>query len=291
MAASEETPPYTARLLIDCADRPGIVAAVSGFLFEQGANIVSSHQYSSDPIGGRFYLRTEFFLEGLAQERELFQRRFDAEVGQRFAMEWEIRWWGERQRVAILVSRYDHCLMDLLWRWRSGELAADVVGVVSNHPDLAAEVASASIPFHHVPVERDAKDRAEKQMLEILQDNVDLVVLARYMQILSGEFLERLGVPVINIHHSFLPAFAGANPYRRAREHGVKLIGATAHYVTAELDGGPIIEQDVARVDHRQSVSELERIGRDIERLVLSRAVSLHLEDRVIADGGRTIVF
>jgi len=286
----EETPPYTARLLIDCADQPGIVAAVSGFLFEQDANIVSSHQYSSDPTGGRFYLRTEFFLEGLAENRERFRASFDAEVAQRFAMEWEIRYWGDRQRVAILVSRYDHCLMDLLWRWRRGELDTNLVGVISNHPDLAEEAASAGVPFHHVPVLKSAKDQAEERMLELLRGNVDLVVLARYMQVLSGEFLDRLDVPVINIHHSFLPAFAGANPYLRAREHGVKLIGATAHYVTAELDGGPIIEQDVARVDHRQSVSGLERIGRDIERLVLSRAVSLHLEDRVIADGGRTIV-
>ncbi len=291
MAASEETPRYTARLLIDCADRPGIVAAVSGFLFEQGANIVSSHQYSSDSTGGRFYLRIEFFLEGLAQARGLFERRFEAEVGRRFEMEWGIRWWGERQRVAILVSRYDHCLMDLLWRWRRGELDADVVEVVSNHPDLADEVVATNVPFHHVSVDPNAKDRAEEQMLALLSGNVDLVVLARYMQVLSGDFLERLGAPVINIHHSFLPAFPGANPYRRAREHGVKLIGATAHYVTAELDGGPIIEQDVARVDHRQSAGELERVGRDIERLVLARAVSLHLEDRVIADGGRTIVF
>jgi formyltetrahydrofolate deformylase len=291
VATPEEMPPYTARLLIDCADQPGIVAAVSGFLFEQGANIVSSHQYSSDPIGGRFYLRTEFFLEGLAEDRERFQRSFEDAVAQRFAMEWEIRYRGERQRVAILVSRYDHCLVDLLWRWRRGELDADVVGVLSNHPDLSGEATAAGVPFHHVPVPRDAKAPAEERMLELLRGNADLVVLARYMQILSGEFLDRLGAPVINIHHSFLPAFAGANPYRRAREHGVKLIGATAHYVTAELDGGPIIEQDVARVDHRQSVSELERIGRDIERLVLARAVSLHLEDRVIADGGRTIVF
>jgi formyltetrahydrofolate deformylase len=291
MATPEESPPYTARLLIDCADQPGIVAAVSGFLFEQGANIVSSHQYSSDPIGGRFYLRTEFFLEGLAEDPEGFRRSFGATVGERFAMEWGIRYWGERQRVAILVSRYDHCLMDLLWRWQRRELDADIVGVISNHPDLAEEAAAGGVPFHHVPVTTGAKEQAEGQMIELLRGNADLVVLARYMQILSGDFLDRLGAPVINIHHSFLPAFAGANPYRRAREHGVKLIGATAHYVTAELDGGPIIEQDVARVDHRQSVSELERIGRDIERLVLSRAVSLHLEDRVIADGGRTIVF
>ncbi len=290
MATPAEIPPYTARLLIDCADQPGIVAAVSGFLFEQGANIVSSNQYSSDPIGGRFYLRTEFFLEGLAEDRERFRRGFDAEVARRFAMEWEIRYRGERQRLAILVSRYDHCLVDMLWRWRRGELDADVVGVISNHPDLAQETAAAGVPFHHVPVAKDAKGRAEERMLQFLCGNVDLVVLARYMQILSGEFLERLGAPVINIHHSFLPAFAGADPYRRAREHGVKLIGATAHYVTAELDGGPIIEQDVARVDHRQSVPELERIGRDIERFVLARAVALHLEDRVIAHGGRTIV-
>jgi formyltetrahydrofolate deformylase len=284
-------PPYTARLLIDCADKPGIVACVSGFLFELGANIVSSNQYSSDPIGGRFYLRTEFFLDGLSGDREGFRRRFDAEVAQRFGMDWEIRYWGERRRVAILVSKHDHCLVDLLWRWRRGELDADIVGVLSNHPDLAPEAAAAGVPYHHVPVLREAKQEAEARMLELLAGSVELVVLARYMQVLSSDFLDRLGVPVINIHHSFLPAFAGADPYRRAREHGVKLIGATAHYATAELDGGPIIEQDVARVDHRQSVHELERIGRDIERLVLWRAVSLHLDDRVIADGGRTIVF
>ncbi len=291
MVAPQETPRYTARLLIDCADQPGIVAAVAGFLFERGANIVSSDQYSSDPIGGRFYLRTEFFLEGLPEQRERFKQAFEVEVAQRFAMEWEIRWWGERQRIAILVSRYDHCLVDLLWRWRRVELDAEVVAVVSNHADLANEVHAAGVPFHHVPSTAETKRDAERRMLEILRERVDLVVLARYMQVLSGEFLDGLQVPAINIHHSFLPAFAGANPYRRAREHGVKLIGATAHYVTTELDGGPIIEQDVARVNHRHSVSELERIGRDIERLVLWRAVSLHLEDRVIADGGRTIVF
>jgi formyltetrahydrofolate deformylase len=192
--------------------------------------------------------------------------------------------------MAILVSRHDHCLMDLLWRRRRGELDAEVVAVISNHTDLGEEVRAAGIPFHHVPVTAAGKAEAEQRMLELLAGRVDLVVLARYMQILSGDFLDRLGAPAINIHHSFLPAFAGAEPYRRAREHGVKLIGATAHYVTAELDGGPIIEQDVARVDHRQTVAELERIGRDIERTVLARAVTLHLEDRVIADAGRTIV-
>jgi formyltetrahydrofolate deformylase len=290
VGSTVEVPPYTARLLIDCADRPGIVAAVSGFLFEQGANIVSSHQYSSDPIGRRFYLRTEFFLEGLGEARDSFQRSFEEAVAQRFAMDWELRYWGELRRVGILVSRHDHCLMDLLWRRRRGELDAEVVAVISNHPDLGEEVVTAGVPFHHVPVIDAGKRDAEERMLALLAGEVDLVVLARYMQVLSGDFLDRLGVPVINIHHSFLPAFAGAEPYRRAREHGVKLIGATAHYVTAELDGGPIIEQDVARVDHRQTVAELERIGRDIERIVLARAISLHLEDRVIADGGRTIV-
>jgi formyltetrahydrofolate deformylase len=295
--ADEDGERYTARLLIGCADRPGIVAAVSGFLFERGANIVSSHQYSSDPSGGRFFLRTEFFLEGALDPRGTsdghasFEEAFDAEVGNPFEMDWEIRWWGERRRMAIMVSRHDHCLVDLLWRWRRGELDAQVVSVISNHADLADESAAAGVPYHHVPVQRDSKQRAEEAMLELLEGSADVLVLARYMQILSGRFLQQVGMPAINIHHSFLPAFAGADPYRRARERGVKLIGATAHYVTEELDDGPIIEQDVVRVDHRQSTHELERVGRDVERLVLARAVSLHLDDRVIVDGRRTIVF
>jgi formyltetrahydrofolate deformylase len=293
-AGPEDSPRYAARLLVACPDRPGIVAAVSGFLFELGANIVSSHQYSTDPTGGRFFLRTEFFLKDLLDsphERERLRERFDAEVAVRFQMEWELRFWGQRRRMAILVSRRDHCLVDLLWRWRRGELDAEVVAVISNHPDLEPQAQGAGVPFHHVPVERDGKAHAEEWLLELLAGSVDLVVLARYMQILSGDFLRRLGAPVINIHHSFLPAFPGAEPYRRAREHGVKLIGATAHYVVEELDAGPIIEQGVERVDHRQSIPDLERVGRDIERMVLARAVALHLDDRVIADGGRTVVF
>jgi formyltetrahydrofolate deformylase len=293
----EASPRCTARLLIGCPDRPGIVAAVSGFLFEQGANIVSSHQFSSDPTGGRFFLRTEFVLDGLlgdapprSQAREQLRDRFQAEVAGRFQMDWELRFWGQRRRVAILVSRHDHCLVDLLWRWRRRELDADIAMVISNHPDLESE--AAGIPFHHVPVERDRKSRAEAQMLDLLRgSDVDLLVLARYMQILSADFLARAGAPAINIHHSFLPAFPGADPYRRAHDHGVKLIGATAHYVTPELDAGPIIEQGIERVDHRQTAADLERVGRDIERTVLARAVSLHLEDRVIIDGGRTVVF
>jgi formyltetrahydrofolate deformylase len=299
-------PGYTGRLLIDCADRPGIVAAVSGFLFEAGANIVSSHQYSSDPSGGRFFLRTEFFLEGepdppdalkypdpaASPAREELRRRFQAEVAKRFQMDWRIRWWDERQRLAILVSRQDHCLVDLLWRHRRAELDAELVAVVSNHPDARGEAQAATVPFHHVPVEGEGgMAAAEAHMLELLSGKVDVVVLARYMRILSGDFLDRLGAPVLNIHHSFLPAFAGAEPYRRAREHGVKLIGATAHYVVADLDAGPIVDQGVERVDHRQSVAELERVGRDIERVVLARALALHLDDRVIVDSGRTVVF
>ena len=288
---------YTARLLIGCADRPGIVAAVSGFLLEQGANIVSSHQYSTDPTGGRFFMRTELFLHelgaptGAAEARRRFEELFATEVADGLGMDWEIRYWGERRRIAILVSRHDHCLVDLLWRWRRGDLDGEVVAVLSNHEDLRREVEAVGVPYHHVPVHAEDKPRAEAAMLDLLAGEADLVVLARYMQILSGEFLERLGAPTINIHHSFLPAFAGADPYRRARERGVKLIGATAHYVTEQLDDGPIIDQDVVRVDHRQSAEDLERVGRDIERLVLARAVALHLDDRVIVDGRRTIVF
>jgi formyltetrahydrofolate deformylase len=235
-------------------------------------------------------LRTEFFLKD-PFERELFQASFEAEVARRFEMDWEMRWWGERRRIAILVSRQDHCLVDLLWRWRRGELDAEIVAVISNHRDLEEEAIAAGVAFYHVPVEQGEKEQSEVALLELLNCNADLLVLARYMQILGGDFLARVGMPAINIHHSFLPAFAGADPYDQARERGVKLIGATAHYVTEQLDDGPIIDQDVVRVDHRQSARDLERVGRDVERLVLARAVSLHLDDRVIVDGRRTIVF
>jgi formyltetrahydrofolate deformylase len=281
---------YTARLLIACPDRPGIVAAVSGFLFEREANIVSSHQYSSDPSGGRFFMRTEFFLPA-GGDADSVSADFEEQVAAPFAMEWTLRRWGERQRTAILVSRQDHCLLDLIWRRRRGELETEIVAVVSNHPDLEPEASAAGIPFFHVPVPDGAKAQAEAQMLELLSGRAELLVLARYMQILSGDFLARVGMPAINIHHSFLPAFAGADPYRRAHDRGVKLIGATAHYVTEELDDGPIIDQDVLRVDHRSSARELARMGRDVERMVLSRAVARHLEDRVLVDGRRTVVF
>jgi formyltetrahydrofolate deformylase len=288
-AAAETRSVY--RLLISCPDRPGIVSAVSGFLFGAGANILRSDQYSSDPSGGDFLLRMEFALPA-APAGEALAERFGLAVAERFEMTWRIWEASTPKRIAVLVSRYDHCLQDLLWRWQRGGLGgAELTLVASNHPDLREAVEAFGLPYHHVPVAKEHKAEAEAQLLELLAGECDLVVLARYMQILSPEFLDRVGVPVINIHHSFLPAFAGAGPYERARERGVKLIGATAHYVTAELDAGPIIEQDVIRVSHADSAAELERLGADIERAVLARAVQWHCEDRVLRHGNTTVVF
>ncbi len=281
----------TARLLISCPDRPGIVAAVSSFLFEHGANIVSSDQHSTDPEGGRFFMRMEFSTADMDLERDQLEAAFDREIADRFEMRWRMSHPGDRKRMAILVSRYEHCVLDLLWRWRRGSLDADVVLVASNHPDLEDDVRSFGVTFHHVPVPPGDKPQAEETLLELLVGEVDVVVLARYMQILSGGFLDRLGVPLINIHHSFLPAFAGPDPHREAYETGVKIIGATAHYVVEQLDAGPIIEQDTARVTHRDSVADLTRLGEDIERTVLARAVALHLTDRTLVHANKTIVF
>jgi formyltetrahydrofolate deformylase len=281
----------TARLLISCPDRPGIVAAVSGFLFEHGANIVSSDQHSTDPEDGLFFMRMEFSTAGMDLGRDAFEEAFQRDVADRLGMSWRISHPGDRKRMAILVSRYEHCVLDLLWRWRRGSLEADMVLVASNHPDLEDDVRSFGIPFHHVPVEPGDKSEAEERLLELLAGKVDVLVLARYMQVLSGDFLDRVGVPLINIHHSFLPAFAGQNPYQEAYERGVKIIGATAHYVVEELDAGPIIEQDTARVTHRESVADLTRLGEDIERTVLARAVAMHLEDRALVHENKTVVF
>jgi formyltetrahydrofolate deformylase len=279
------------RLLVSCTDGPGIVAAISRFLRDRGANILQSDQHTTDPEGGVFFMRTEFDLDGLEEAGPELEQRFAAEVAEPFGMTWRMEYAAHRKRVAILVSRYDHCLAELLWRWRRGELHADIPLIVSNHADLAPEAERFGVPFEHVPVPRDAKPAAERALLELVAGSFDLLVLARYMQILSPTFLEAVRTPIINIHHSFLPAFAGADPYARAYERGVKLIGATAHYVTEELDAGPIIEQDVARVTHRDNVDALVRAGADLERLVLLRAVQWHLEDRVLVHGSRTIVF
>ncbi|MDP9491482.1 MAG: formyltetrahydrofolate deformylase [Actinomycetota bacterium] len=282
---------HTARLLVSCRDQHGIVAAVSGFLTESGANITSSDQHSTDPEGGTFFMRMEFRLEGLQERRGALEQSFAESVAEPFEMEWRLAYLSDRKRLALLASRDEHCLLDLLWRWRRGELPGTVVTVISNHPDHEADVTSFGVPYHQVPMTSSSKDEAEERMLGLLSGQADLVVLARYMQILSADFLQRLEAPVINIHHSFLPAFVGADPYRQAREKGVKLVGATAHYVTEQLDAGPIIEQDVFRVSHRHSIEELERIGRDLERLVLARAVEWHLDDRVLVHENRTIVF
>jgi formyltetrahydrofolate deformylase len=224
-------------------------------------------------------------------ERGALYRRFTEEIAGPLQMDHRFAESDEHKRVAIMVSREDHCLSDLLWRSRSGELGAEVVAVVSNHPDHAGQVESLGLPYHHVPVEAGDRTAAEERVLELLAGEIDLLVLARYMQVLSADFLARLDAPAINIHHSFLPAFVGADPYARAHERGVKLIGATAHYVTEELDAGPIIDQDVTRVSHRDEIDDLMQIGRDVERLVLARAVRAHLDDRVLLDGDRTIVF
>jgi formyltetrahydrofolate deformylase len=279
------------RLLVSCVDRPGIVAALSRFVAARGANILQSDQHTTDPEGGQFFMRTEFKLDGLEDGAEEFEAAFAREVAEPFGMEWVMRYAAHRKRVCILVSRHDHCLAELLWRWRRGELYADIPLVISNHAEMESEAARFGVRFEHVPVTPETKPAAEQALLDLLGGSFDLIVLARYMQILSPTFLDAARTPIINIHHSFLPAFAGANPYARAYERGVKLIGATAHYVTEELDAGPIIEQDVARVSHRENIDALERAGADIERVVLLRAVRWHLEDRVLAHGNRTIVF
>ena len=279
------------RLLLRCADRSGLVAAVTTFLADAGANIVSLDQHSTLQTGGTFMQRTIFHLPGLAAARDDLEGDFAERVAAPFGMDFRLAEAAKPKRVAILASKEDHCLLDLLWRNRRGELDMSVVLVIANHPDLADQVRPFGLPFIHVPATRDTRDEAEQRQLELLRGNVDLVVLARYMQILTPQFLGEVGCPLINIHHSFLPAFIGAAPYRRAKERGVKLVGATAHYVTETLDEGPIIEQDVVRVDHRHDVEDLVRLGADVERAVLSRAVLWHCEDRVIRYGNQTIVF
>lgn len=278
------------RLLISCPDRPGIVAAVSRFLFEQEANIIDSDQHSTDPTGGIFFMRVEFQLSGLEQRGPALERAF-SQIAAPFDMAWRIAYAGRVKRLAIFVSKAEHALFELLWHRRAGDLRAEIAMVLSNHPDLEQTVATWGIPFHYVPVDKSRKEEAERKQLALMEGKVDLVVLARYMQIITPGFIKHYPNRIINIHHSFLPAFVGADPYARAYERGVKLIGATAHYVTEELDAGPIIEQDVERVDHRKEVEDLRRIGRYVERTVLTRAVTWHVEDRVLVHGNKTIVF
>ncbi|MFW1808101.1 formyltetrahydrofolate deformylase [Acinetobacter ursingii] len=280
----------TARLLITCEDKPGIVQAVSSFLYHQGANITALDQYATEAQGGRYFMRVEFELEHLQSRKDTLIQTFSANVAERYNMQWRLAFVNELKKVGILVSKVDHALLELLWRHARGGLACEITKVVSNHEDLREAVENFGIPFEVVPVNKENKREAYAQIDELMQGN-DLLVLARYMQILDEEFVRHWEMKVINIHHSFLPAFVGANPYKQAYEKGVKLIGATAHYVTADLDQGPIIEQDVERVSHDFTVEQLRELGQDVERNVLARAVKWHLEDRIIVDGNKTVVF
>lgn len=282
---------YNIRLLIDCPDHRGVIAAVSGFIALHNGNILSADQYVSDPPDGTFFMRMEIEGQGFGLGRDEFDAAF-APLARQHAMDWRVRFTDRPKRIAILVSKQGHCLIDLLWRFEAGELNALIPLVISNHAGLAPKVQAHGIPFHHTPVEKASKTEQEIQVQKLLYEHsIDLVVLARYMQVLSPQFLDSFRGPVINIHHSFLPAFKGASPYRQAHDRGVKIIGATAHYVTAELDAGPIIHQDVAHISHKDGVDDMVRIGREVERRVLAQAVRWHLEDRVLVKGIRTVVF
>lgn len=280
----------TATLLVCCPDRKGLVAALAQVLYGHGANILHADQHT-DPVAGQFFQRIEFDLSELHTDRQSLETAV-REVAERFSMTWRLAEAGRRPRMAIFVSKYDHCLYDLILRQKSGELAADIALIISNHVELQPIADQFGIPFHHLPITKDTKRAQEDEAIELMTAaNVDLVVLARYMQILTKEFLTTYPNRVINIHHSFLPAFMGSKPYHRAYERGVKLIGATAHYATADLDEGPIIEQDVVRSSHRDSVQDLVRKGRDLEKVVLARAVRWHIDDRVLVYDNKTVVF
>lgn len=287
----KENKKNTGRLMIKCPDQPGIVAAVSSFLQEFEANIVELSQYSMDPNGGTFFTRIEFECPDLEKKAKGMAEAFEP-IAERFSMEWTYTNVSDLKKIAIFVSKEPHCLLELLWEWQSGDLLADIALVISNHEDAREIVESLHIPFYYLPANRDIRKEVEAKQLKLLEEyEVDLIVLARYMQILTPDFVSAHPNRIINIHHSFLPAFIGARPYERAYERGVKLIGATSHYVTNDLDEGPIIEQDTDRVDHRDHADDMKKIGRSIERRVLARAVKWHLEDRIIVHHNKTVVF
>lgn len=278
-------------LTFSCPDTVGIVFAVSGFLAERGCNILDSAQYG-DRVTNLFFLRVHFAAPVGAPSFEELKGAFDELVGRRFAMNWQMHDALHRPRILIMVSKFGHCLNDLLYRYRIGSLKVDIPAIVSNHRDFYQLAAWHDVPFHNLPVTSENKTQQEERLMEIFErEKIDLIVLARYMQILSPELCERLSGRIINIHHSFLPSFKGAAPYQQAYKRGVKLIGATAHYVTAALDEGPIIEQEVDRVDHTMTAEDLTAMGRDIENVVLSRAVTYHVEHRVLLNGHKTVVF
>ena len=280
----------TARLLISCADARGIVAAVTGFIADHAGNLLDAEQHT-DTEHGEFFMRAVFDLDGCDLDRNNFASVW-APVADRFAMDWQVYWSDNVKRVAILVGKQSHCLQDLLWRWQAGEFDIDIPVIVSNHSTLETLARDAGIPFHVVPIEVDGQQAQEEKVRRILDDaGVDLVVLARYMRILQPPLVAAYANRMINIHHSFLPAFAGGDSYRQAYERGVKIIGATSHYVTEELDRGPIITQAVTQVSHHDAVADLRRQGRDLERIVLARAVGAHLDDRILVSRNKTVVF
>jgi formyltetrahydrofolate deformylase len=280
----------TGVLLVSCPDRPGIVAAVASFVASHGGNVIDLQQHT-DHTDAAFFQRVEFELDHFDLDRPEIATSF-APVAEQYDMRWSLRFSDERSRVAVLASREPHCLQDILTRWRTGELPVDMAVVVSNHPDHAALAEWFGVPYHHVPIVDDDRAAQEGAVRAVLEDHgIDLVVLARYMQVLSPDFCAVWPERIINIHHSFLPAFQGARPYHQAHDRGVKLVGVTAHYATAELDDGPIIDQDVIRVSHRDDVDDLRRKGRDLEVTVLARAVRAHVSHRVLVYGHRTVVF
>ncbi|MFM8758430.1 MAG: formyltetrahydrofolate deformylase [Methylophilaceae bacterium] len=280
----------TATLLITCPDQKGIVAGIADFLYQHSANILHADQHQ-DAENNLFLMRVEWDLTGAALNNENFSDKFSP-LAKRFDMQWQLKLSQKRPQVAIMVSQYDHCLADLLHRYQSGELACDIALIISNHLDCQRLAEFYGVPFHHIVVNKENKAQAEAEQFKLFDAyNIDLIVLARYMQILSPAFVERYPQRIINIHHSFLPAFIGARPYHRAFERGVKLIGATSHYVTEVLDEGPIIEQDIVRISHRDQVEDLIQKGRDLERIVLSRAVRWHIENRILLYANKTVIF
>ena len=279
------------RLLVKCPDKPGIVAALSNFLFKNGADIMESAQHSSDDDSQMFYIRFEFYLEQLLDKQVMLDEAFRP-LAESFSMEYEFTFKHRKKRVAIFVSKETHCLMELLWEWQNNELQMEIPLVISNHENARQMVEALNIPFHYIPAHKDIRQDVEAKQIQLMKEyNIDVIILARYMQILTPDFVAAFPERIINIHHSFLPAFIGARPYERAHERGVKLIGATSHFVTNDLDEGPIIEQDIERVDHRDNINALKKIGQQVERRVLIRAVKWYLQDRVIVKGNKTIVF
>jgi len=276
-------------LLWQCPDRPGIIARLSGLLFEHSGNILSSDQYTTDPENGRFFIRIDFMFDEERFTREHLEKSLARAAGN-LSADWTLHYSGTVLRMAIAVSRFDHCLADLLYRVHSGELLVDIPFVFSNHETARELVEQHDVPFHHIPVSKENRTNQETALLDLLNDSCDFLVLARYMQVLSGDFLEKFGRDVINIHHSFLPSFKGADPYRQAHSRGVKIIGATAHFATTDLDEGPIIEQVVGPVSHKDTVEDLRQIGRDLEKSALANAIRMYTEHRVIRYENKTII-